>query len=273
MANRQRRAQCIKERSARACVFLVARPYRLRAAFCQNQTHAVMSDKFRTVVFEIAQNLSESDLETLVYIYRLPDSFKNVPPLRPLTELERRGVFSSLTPDSLADVLATIHRHDLVGLLRRYEPESEVVRRVSGLADVKRHANTTEGALAHAQLMEKRVVEIRDRFFAYNQTLTTCTVEERNTSRERIEEGLNQIQSGLQHYIMPVLSDMTNGGSKKSAVMPRIQPDPDLQRSKPAGVFCMHGQKILPPLRTFQLSLISFRVIIYYSCTYPCNMI
>jgi len=47
-----------------------------------------MSDKFRTLVFEISQNLSESDQETLVYIYRLPDSFKNVPPLRPLIELE-----------------------------------------------------------------------------------------------------------------------------------------------------------------------------------------
>jgi len=210
-----------------------------------------MSDKFRTLVFEISQNLSESDQETLVYIYRLPDSFKNVPPLRPLIELERRGVFSSSTPDSLADVLATIHRHDLVGLVRQYKPGSEVVRGVSGLADVKRHRSTTESALVQAQLMEKQLVEIRDSFCTYNKPLTTSTVEERNTSKTKIEEGLSQLQSSLQDYVMPVLSDMAlaigdNSSSKKpiSAVKPKIQ---DLQKSNP--------QKVLPPLRTFLILL------------------
>jgi len=217
-----------------------------------------MSDKFRTLVFEISQNLSESDQETLVYIYRLPNSFKNVPPLRPLTELERRGVFSSSTPDSLADVLATIHRHDLVGLVRQYHPGSEVVRGVSGLSDVKRHRSTTEDALTHAQLMEKQLVEIRDSFCTYNKPLTTSTVEERNTSKTKIEEGLSQLQSSLQDYVMPVLSDMAlameSNSSKKpiSAVKLKIQ---DLQKSKPAGVLCMHEQKVLPPLRTFLILL------------------
>jgi len=163
-------------------------------------------------------------------------------------------VFSSLTPDSLADVLATIHRHDLVGLVRQYKPGSEVVRGVSGLADVKRHRSTTESALVQAQLMEKQLVEIRDSFCTYNKPLTTSTVEERNTSKTKIEEGLSQLQSSLQDYVMPVLSDMAlaigdNSSSKKpiSAVKPKIQ---DLQKSNP--------QKVLPPLRTFLILLEKF---------------
>lgn len=155
-------------------------------------------DSQRSLVFKISEHLSKTDHDTICYLYKLPDSYKscNASRLELLEKLEKMGKFSASRPDSLEMVLETIHRSDLVDMVRNDHSRKAIYRELCDqLAQAKlcyTRAKSAEEKLSGSimqkvksltpETLEKRLTEVH----ASVQAQVTSLEEMVDSSRELV---------------------------------------------------------------------------------------
>ena len=93
---------------------------------------------FRFLVAYVAEQLSEPNRESLVFIYRLPELCKKATALEVLFQLETRGVFSN--PHELIELFIKLER---INLAKHVEKRN--------LKELKKKATNLEKGRAHVQ--------------------------------------------------------------------------------------------------------------------------
>ena len=69
--------------------------------------------ELRRVMFTVAQQLTQQESDTLVWMQGVPVEFSGKPPLTVLAQMESQGLFSASKPERFADILRDINRLDL----------------------------------------------------------------------------------------------------------------------------------------------------------------
>ena len=169
-------------------------------------------DCFRRTVFEVSQLLSLQDLGAIAYLYKLPDAYKDMScQLQVLYDLERRGVFSSSSPEGLKTLLATIHRSDLSEIVSKYMAENKR-NKDNEESDcfykrVKTMMKTCNLKLCIAQAchLVKQLLDIQQKLAGYSNTHRTTPADDQFHSD--MDNTLAQLRNEVGQYVIEPLKD------------------------------------------------------------------
>ena len=110
--------------------------------------------EFRRVMFTVAQQLTQQESDTLVWMHGIPVEFKGKPPLTVLAQMESQGLFSASKPERFAEVLKDINRMDLMKQVTKNTKRKK--NRVDAQSD--EYLNITLAANLEVTLLQSKIL-------------------------------------------------------------------------------------------------------------------
>ena len=104
--------------------------------------------EFRVFVLRLAEDLSDTETNKLVYICKLPTEYKDRQPLVVLESMHNMGLFSATKLDSLARLLKEIKRDDLSKAVEKYSKQTAKKTRKAGAKSRATSLEPTEANLS-----------------------------------------------------------------------------------------------------------------------------
>lgn len=194
-------------------------------------------DCFSRIVFEISQLLSLQDLGAISYLYKLPDTCKDLScQLQVLVDLERRGVFSPSNPEGLKTLLDTIHRSDLSEMVSEYmamnkrNEESDCFCK-----QVKTMMKTCnlELCIAQACHLVEQLIDIKQMVATYSNTHRTTPTD--SLFYGKVDKTLAQLQNEVDLYMIAPLK----GLQKNMGVCLQGESSPSSRQSEEECCVCL----------------------------------
>ena len=112
--------------------------------------------EFRRVMFNVAQQLTQQESDTLVWMHSVPVQFVGKPPLTVLAQMESQGHFSASKPDRFTEVLKDINRMDLVKQVTKSTKRKK--NRVDSQSNADEYLNITLAANLEVTLLQSRIL-------------------------------------------------------------------------------------------------------------------
>jgi len=162
--------------------------------------------EFRRVMFTVAQQLTQQESDTLVWMYGIPVEFKGKPPLTVLAQMESQGLFSASKPERFGEILKDINRMDLMKQVTKNTKRKK--NRVDAQSD--EYLNITlaanlEVTLLQSKILLEQVERLGEVVFEANERRIGEIVGDAKKSAEKLRRTLEHA-SGLCRYTTSTLS-------------------------------------------------------------------
>ena len=155
--------------------------------------------ELRRVMFTVAQQLTQQESDTLVWMQDVPVQFRGKPPLTVLAQMEAQGLFSASKPERFADILRDINRLDLAKqvtkITKRKKNQRETVEQSQEQLQITLAANLEVTQLQSKILLEQ-VERLRQVVIDANEKRIGEIVGDAKESVERLKRTLDHA-SGL----------------------------------------------------------------------------
>ena len=155
--------------------------------------------ELRRVMFIVAQQLTQQESDTLVWMQDVPVQFKGKPPLTVLAQMESQGLFSASKPERFADILKDINRLDLAKqvtkITKRKKNQRDAVEQSEEQLQITLAANL-EVTLLQSKILLEQVERLRQVVIEANEKRIGEIVGGAKESAERLKRTLEHA-SGL----------------------------------------------------------------------------
>ena len=155
--------------------------------------------ELRRVMFTVAQQLTQQESDTLVWMQGVPVQFRGKPPLTVLAQMESQGLFSASKPERFADILRDINRLDLAKqvtkITKRKKNQRETVEQSQEQLQITLAANL-EVTLLQSKILLEQVERLRQVVIDANEKRIGEIVGDAKESAERLKRALDHA-SGL----------------------------------------------------------------------------
>ena len=155
--------------------------------------------ELRRVMFTVAQQLTQQESDTLVWMQGVPVQFRGKPPLTVLAQMESQGLFSASKPERFADILRDINRLDLAKqvtkITKRKKNQRDTVEQSQEQLQITLAANL-EVTLLQSKILLEQVERLRQVVIDANEKRIGEIVGDAKESAERLKRALDHA-SGL----------------------------------------------------------------------------
>ena len=150
-------------------------------------------------MFIVAQQLTQQESDTLVWMQDVPVQFKGKPPLTVLAQMESQGLFSASKPERFADILKDINRLDLAKqvtkITKRKKNQRDAVEQSEEQLQITLAANL-EVTLLQSKILLEQVERLQQVVIEANEKRIGEIVGGAKESAERLKRTLEHA-SGL----------------------------------------------------------------------------
>ena len=152
--------------------------------------------EFRRLVLYLADHLTDTETNKLVYIYDLPREYKDKQPLIVLELMHNWDLFSASKPDSLAKIMKDIKRVDLAKAVEKHAKKTRKAGAKSrAAAGLKPEADPSFLSSLQAKL---EVLSIQSSIGAH--VVDDILEMVRPTSMQRLKEVVEEIKSHVENF-------------------------------------------------------------------------
>lgn len=148
------------------------------------------SKEFRTLLFSLAHQLNQQEVDAMVWIYHLPNEFSGKSAITVLQYMEQQGMFSHSKPEELIEVLKSIKKNDLCKQVKEFSKNSKKSRKSSSSEPVK-----DQSVSLRFDSAEEGVLHVKESLDVLEGSVKSCNV-------KRIEEVYNEAKQAADNLLL-----------------------------------------------------------------------